>query len=140
MNLKFLQRKTVWIVIIFGVILLYPLETTVLPPQNVLVVTEDWRPIQGVTVRQIWQHYSLESRGHEQDLKTDQGGRVVFPRRSIRASVLRRTLHPFWNILTEGVHASFGVYTDMFTVNGATERRIGDKKVQARPDEVVFHL
>lgn len=34
--------------------------------------------------------------------------------------------------------ALFGVHTDMFTVNGVTERQIGDKKLEARPDEVVF--
>jgi hypothetical protein len=91
-------------------------------------------------VRQIWQHYSLEARGHEQDLNTDEDGRVVFPVRTIRASVLKRTLHPFCNFLTQGVHASFGVHTDTFTVNGLNERRIGDKKVEARREDVVFHL
>jgi hypothetical protein len=140
MKLKFVRRKAFWIVIILGVTLLYPIESTVLPRQNVLVVTQDWRPIQGVTVRQIWQHYSLESRGHEQDLTTDQSGRVVFPARTVRASVLWRTLRPFWNTIRQGVHASFGVHTDLFTLDGVTERRIGDTKVEARPQEVVFHL
>jgi hypothetical protein len=140
MSPQFLRRKTFWIVIILGVTLLYPIESTVLPPQNVLVVTEDWRPIQGATVRQIWQHYSLESHGHEQDMNTDDNGRVVFPSRTIRASVLRRALHPFWNILGQGAHASFGVHHDMFIVNGVTERQIGAKKVEPRSEEVVFHL
>ncbi len=138
--LQFLRSKTFWIVIILGVALLYPIESTVLPSQNVLVVTEDWRPIQGATVRQTWQHYSLESRGHEDDMNTDQSGRVMFPGRTIRASVLRRTLHPFWNILTQGVHASFGVHTDMFIVGGVTQRPAGDKRVEARPEEVIFRL
>lgn len=135
-----MRRKSFWIVIILGVALMYPMETTVLPPQSVLVVTRDWRPIQGVMVRQIWQHYSIESNGHEQDLKTDENGRLVFPGRTIRASILRRTLHPCWNVLTHGAHASFGIHTDVFTVNGGSETRIGENTVKARPEEVVFHL
>jgi hypothetical protein len=139
-SLQFLRSKAFWIVIIFGLVLLYPIESTVLPSQNVLVVTEDWRPVQGATVRQIWQHYSLESRGHEDDMNTDQSGRVVFPGRTIRSSILNRVLHPFWNILTQGMHASFGVHTDMFVVGGMSQRPTGDKKVEARPEEVVFRL
>ena len=91
-------------------------------------------------MRQIWQHYSLESRGHEQDLRTDDGGRVTFPRRTIRASILRRVLHPVWNILRQGVHAGFGVHTDLFPLGDVTEKRIGDKKVEAYPGDVVFRL
>jgi hypothetical protein len=91
-------------------------------------------------VRQIWQHYSLESQGHEQDLNTDEDGRVVLHSRTIRASILRRTVHPFWNILRQGAHASSGVHHDMFIVNGVTERQIGTRKVEARSQEIVFHL
>lgn len=123
-----------------GVALLYPFESTIVPPQNVLVVTEEWRPIQGCSVRQSWQNYSIESEGHEQDLRTDLNGRVTFPRRTIRASVVRRLLHPVWNVFSQGVHASFGVHTNIVPAGEVTEKPVGDQKVEARLGDVVFRL
>lgn len=121
-----------------GVVLLYPFESTVMQSQTALVVTEEWRPVQGVVVRQIWQHYSFESEGHRVDLRTDASGRVTFPRRTIRASVLRRMLHPAWNVLTQGVHASFGIHTDMFPVNDPSQKQIGEGPVKAQDGDIVF--
>jgi hypothetical protein len=138
MQLSFLRRKILWVVIALGIVFLYPFESTVLPSQNVLVVTEAWRPIQDVKVRQIWQHYSFESEGHEEDLTTDANGRITFPRRTIRASILRRILHPLWNVLTQGVHASFGVHTDMFPAGDLTDKPAGHTKVESRPGDIVF--
>ena len=123
---------------LLGITVLYPFETTVVPSKSVLVVTEDWKPIQHTAVRQSWQDYSLESTGHEEDLKTDENGRVTFPRRAIRASVVRRIAHPIWNILRQGVHAGFGVHTDMFPLPEVTEKPIGAKPVEARPGDVIF--
>jgi len=136
-----LKRKAIWaFLLVVGVVLLYPFESTVVPSKNVLVVTKDWRPIQGAAVRQIWQNYSLESVGDQQDLRTDENGRVTFPRRTIRASVLKRIMHPIWNILRQGVHASFGVQTDMFSLPDTSEKPIGNKTVEARPGDVVLRL
>ncbi len=135
------RKKTFWAVLLLGVAgFLYPFESIVVPSKNVLVVTEDWRPIQSTAVRQSWQDYSLESRGHEEDLNTDENGRVTFPRRTIRASVLRRLVHPIWNILRQGIHASFGVHTDMFPVPEVTEKPVGVKPVEARPGDIIFRL
>src|SRR5260370_21572678 len=140
MRVAFLRRKTFWLVIVLGISFLYPLENTIVRAQNVRVVTEEWRPIQGCSVRQSWQDYSLESRGHEQDLTTDPNGRVTFPRRTIRASLARRLLHPVWNVLSQGVHASFGVHTNIVPGGEVTEKPVGYKAVEARPGDVVFRL
>ena len=140
MRVLSLRGKKLWIVIILGVASLYPFESTIMPSQNVLVVTEDWRPIQDVAVRQIWQNYSLESRSHEEDLRTGPNGRVTFPRRTIRASLVRRMAHPIWNLLTQGVHASFGVHTDMFSLPDTSKKPVGNKTVEARPGDIVLRL
>jgi hypothetical protein len=139
-NGSILKRMRFLILLLLGIVFLFPFENTVVPSKNVLVVTEDWRPIQGTLVRQSWQNYSLESEGHEQDLKTDDGGRVTFPRRTMRASVLRRIMHPIWNILRQGIHASFGVHTDMFPLGEVTEKPIGNKTVEAHPGDLVLRL
>lgn len=140
MRILFLRRKKIWIVIILGVASLYPFESTVMPSQNVLVVTEDWKPIQDAAVRQTWQNYSLEFNSHEEDLRTGPNGRVTFPRRTIRASLVRRMAHPIWNLLTQGVHASFGNHTDMFPVGGVSQGRVGQGTAKAHTGDVVFRL
>ena len=135
-----MSRSSKWtlaLVALFA-ILLFPFETTVVPEQQVLVVNEDMRPIKGALVRQIWQHYSLEREGHEEDVRTDQSGRLTFPRRTIRASLFRRTLGPGMNVLTKGVHASFGVHTDMLQLGGGTLTSEGP--VEPRQGEIVYRL
>lgn len=73
------KKKRLWVLLlVMAVVLLSPFKSTVAPSQRVLVVTEDWRPIQGVRVRQIWQDYSVEAVGHEEDVPTDENGRVFF--------------------------------------------------------------
>lgn len=131
-NWKFLAA-----VLVLGLVLLYPFERTVVPSKSVLVVTEDWRPVHDAHVRQHWQHYSLESEGHEQDLRTGEDGRATFPARVIRASVLRRILHPIWNIVRQGVHASFGVHTEVLELGEGTVRQ-ETTKVEPHSEEIVF--
>lgn len=136
-----LRTKTFWVlVIILGVAFLYPFESTIVPSRNVLVLTDSGRPIQDVSVRQIWQHYSLETSSHEEELRSGPNGRVTFPRRTIRASLARRMAYPLWILLTQGVHASFGVHTDMFPVGGMAQKQIGQEVVQVQPGDVVFRV
>src|SRR2546421_7309088 len=133
------KRKRLWVfLLVFGVVLLYPFQSTVVPEQHVLVVTEDWRPIPGVRVRQIWKNYSIEAVGHEEDIATDENGHVFFPRRTVRANILWRAVRPILNILTQGVHASFGVQTDMFPLGEVTEKPAGQERVEAQPGDIVF--
>ena len=135
------KTKALWaFLLVIGGVLLYPFESTVVPARSVLVVTEDEHPIQDVVVRQIWQNYSIESEGHEEDLRSDENGRVSFPERTVRASVPRRILQPILNVVRQGVHASFGVHTDMFALGDLTGKRIGQNRVEVRPGDVVFQL
>jgi hypothetical protein len=71
-------------------VLLYPFETTVVPEWKVRVVDESGNLMIGMAVKEGWEHSSIESHRHEQDLTTDDEGRVTFPRRTIRANLLWR--------------------------------------------------
>jgi hypothetical protein len=118
--------------------LVYPFEMTVVPQQNILVVTEDMRPIRGKLVRQVWQHYSLESQGHEEDLLTDENGRVSFARRTIRASFISQAIGAITNISHAGVHASFGVDTYILVLWGGTPNDAGP--VVPRWGDIVYRI
>jgi hypothetical protein len=133
-----LEGKKLFILLLLVAILIYPFETTVVPPQNVLVVTQDGRPVFEARVRQIWQNYSVESTGHEEDLSTDSEGRIYFPRRTVRASLLWRAIRPVANIAGQGVHASFGVHTDMFPLGDLVAEPIDGRKVEPQPGDIVY--
>ena len=120
------------------VVLAYPYETTVVPEQRALFVTNDMHPIKDALIRQSWQHYSLESEGHEEDLPTDSHGRVTFPKRTIRAPLIWRALGPLAAIAGQGVHASFGVHTDMFPVPNTGGIVISAEVAQPQPGDHVF--
>src|SRR6185436_4538821 len=60
-----------------------------------------------MTVRLIYQHYSVESSGHEQDAISDPRGHVQFRPRNSSASLARYVVYSI-SSATAGVHASFG--------------------------------
>ena len=132
------RRYIVWalLLIVTGV-LLFPFSTTSVPAKTVLVISRDSKPVQGAKIRQIWQNYSIETTGHEEDLFTGEDGRVFFPPRTVRASLLQRAYRPLGNILTQGVHASFGVHTDILYLNGDKEG-LASSTTAPRPGEIVF--
>ena len=132
------RKIVIAIVALLTGVLLYPFKIIVVPEQRALVVTNAMHPVRNSWVRQTWYNYSLERTWHEEDLPTDCNGRVTFPTRTIRASLLRRMLGPLASIAGQGVHASFGVRSDMFPLpKGGT---ISSAVVQPQRGEIVFRV
>lgn len=61
----------------------------------------------GLPVSQTWQN-SIESQANDTDGVTDAQGYVVFPEHWAWSPVVIRLVHPILNVLSQGVHASFG--------------------------------
>ena len=76
--------------------------------EEVTVVDEDGKPIQGITVREIWQNYSLEVDGHEMDRQTDANGQVSFPAHRAEYSLLSQIAGSLSAIVRFNAHASYG--------------------------------
>ena len=92
-----------------GIALLYPFKSTVCPAWTIQVVDNAGNPLKGAWVIQYWQHYTVESSGHRQDAKTDKNGYVSFPKRTIRASLLFRTLGVISKTMSGGfIRSSYG--------------------------------
>ena len=87
-------------------IALYPFETTVVPEWRVRIVDQAGSPLGNTSVKEVWQHYSIESRDHEEDLLTDGDGNVTFPKRTIRAPLAVRIVRGSINRLNP--HGSSG--------------------------------
>lgn len=61
----FVLRLTVFLTGV-SLILLLPYKTTVVPEWKIRVIDETGRPFAGAIVRQVWDHYSCESRVEKQ--------------------------------------------------------------------------
>jgi len=115
------MKKEILIVLIAVIflfsILLYPFEVSVTPKWTVSVVDEFESPLEGVTVRLVWQHYSVEEKSHEVDLRTDGEGLASFDRKTIRASLLSRMVGAAWNIVVYLPHGSWGPHAYVFAIS-----------------------
>ena len=60
-----------------------------------------------------WQHYLIESEGHEDMRKTDAAGIVDFPARKVRASLVTRAVDFGLNLLNQGKSAKFEPYASL---------------------------
>ena len=84
------------------VIFLYPFKTTILPQWSLRVVDDAGAPVREINVTEHWQHYLLESAGHEEAQTTNRDGRVSFALRSIRASLAGRLFARIGKIARQG--------------------------------------
>ncbi|MCU1266744.1 MAG: hypothetical protein JWM21_3062 [Acidobacteria bacterium] len=69
--------------------------------------------VPGISVTEHWQHYLLESAGHEEARRADETGEVDFPARTIRASIISRAIDWLTNIAREGAKARVDPYASL---------------------------
>ncbi|HXD30074.1 MAG TPA: hypothetical protein VN643_03090 [Pyrinomonadaceae bacterium] len=100
------------IVLVF-LFLIYPFQSTIVPRWRVRVVDESGAQVPGISVTQHWQHYLIESDGHEEARQTDASGVVEFPARAVRASLITRLVDGILNVLTQRGTARFGPYASL---------------------------
>ena len=92
---------------------LYPVSYSVCPTWNVTVLDETGTPLAGMTVRRSCNDYSAGIH-REEDRRTDQHGRASFHAQRVRVPTLIRWAGNVSNVVTQGVHASFGCYSYVF--------------------------
>lgn len=109
------SRRVVVVLIIAALVVLglvYPFKSTVVPAWRIRVVDEAGRPYAGMEVSQAWKHYSLELEGGEnmETRSTDASGYVEFPERTLRLSLLSRTLRTTFTRAAKLLHGSTGIH------------------------------
>ena len=100
-----LRRAVAALVLLLLILLVFPFKTTIVPTWTLRVVDESGTPVRGVNVTEHWQHYLLESSGHEELRQTGADGRINFPDRAIRASLLRKILTTLGRLDKRGTEA-----------------------------------
>ena len=118
-------------------LLLVPIDSVVVPAWSVQIVDTDSRAVEGINVRQVWQHYTLESVSHEEVRVTPSDGRVSFPERRISGTVFMYVVGTVGNFA--GVHSSFGPSSQL-VIWGRDELRGRATYLPSRPlpDRVVI--
>jgi hypothetical protein len=97
------------------IIMVVPIETTVVPKWKLQVVDVNGTACSNMRVTQSWGHYSLYTGGSpddvnsSDDLPTDTSGYVQFPERTIRASIPRRLVMPIITRIFTIMHGGGGV-------------------------------
>lgn len=85
-----------------------------LPAWKVQIVDEAGKPVKGVLVRQTWQDYDVERKGHQEDVRSDENGYAAFRQRSIKYNPGKKTKARAKNIAKFGVHASLGLHAQIW--------------------------
>src|ERR1700730_5254270 len=87
---------------------LFPISSLAAPEWEVTVVDDHGRPVEGMTVRETWQNYSVEATGHEMDRQTDARGLATFPAHKSEYLLLSQVAGTLSAIIHFNVHASYG--------------------------------
>ena len=107
------RKRLGWLTLGVVIVLAYPFKTTVVPVWPLRVLDDAGAAVAGINVTEHWQHNSLESVGHEENLSTDHAGHVIFPARAIRASLFSRAFAPLAKIVREGNGTKLGRYASV---------------------------
>ena len=108
-----LRRALTVLLLLLTVLLLFPFKTTIVPAWTLRVVDESGRAVRGIKVTEHWQHYLLESSGHEEVRQAGDDGRVSFPERAIRASLAGRLLATIVRLTRSGTEAKREPYASV---------------------------
>lgn len=102
---------TVVFICLGGLIILAPIETSVIPQWHIQLVDVNETPCASMRVTQSWGHYRLYLDGnYSSDHRlTDQNGYVRFPERTIRASLSRRIIMPIVTRIATIMHGGWRV-------------------------------
>jgi len=83
------------------------------PRWRLRVVDDGGTVVRGIRVTEHWQHYLVESEGHEEVQPTDESGGVDFPERTVRASLVSRVLAKLRRFASLGTPARSGPYASI---------------------------
>lgn len=120
------------------IVLLYPFQSTIVPRWRLRVIDESGTLVPLTNVTEHWQHYLIESAGHEETRQTDEAGFVDFPARKVRASLVTRFADGVRNLISEGKEAKFGPYASIVIWGGGNETAVASYKPGSQPQSEVI--
>ena len=121
------------------ILLVYPFESVVVPAWRLRVVDLEGNPCPDKQVNQGWKHYSLElGAGDYGEYKfTDGEGYIVFPERTVRASLIRRIFAPVIAHILTIAHGSTGISGYVFASGIKGAPWLSYKPGEPLPDTII---
>ncbi|PWT93496.1 MAG: hypothetical protein C5B55_04460 [Blastocatellia bacterium] len=109
------RLKLILVALLVG-LAVYPFESIVIPAWKLRVIDTTGEPCPNMRVNEGWGHNSLklQSAGEGDFMLTNQSGYVQFPARTIRASLIRRTVVPLIAHVMVIAHGSTGIHGYVF--------------------------
>lgn len=137
-GVKMRKPVVIGLIVIFLFVALFPFESTVVPAWTITVVDETGVPYAGQRVVENWRHYSLEFDDNGEERWTDANGRVEFPRRTIRVSLLGRVVRTTLTSIFGLMHGSTGIAAYLFISGPSESKTIDYDPDKPLPDRVVL--
>jgi hypothetical protein len=119
----------------------FPFESSVVPSWKIRVVDESGKPYARMKVSQAWKHYSLELEDGEnmESLWTDDAGYVEFPERTLKLSLLSRTLLTSLTYALTLLHSSTGISADVAATGPQGYKSVEYVPGKPPPKQLVLH-
>ena len=136
-----LRKALAALMFLLAVLLLFPFKTIIVPTWTLRVVDESGTAVRGIKITEHWQHYLLESSGHEEVRQVGDDGRASFPERAIRGSLVRRFLATLFRLTKSGAQAKREPYASVVVWGSHFHETAVAvyKEGQPTPAEVVVH-
>ena len=106
-------RILLWPLVLLLVITLYPFKTTIVPEWGLRVVDDSYAAVPAIKVTEHWQHYLFDAEAQEDVRTTREDGRVSFPARTMRASLLHRAFATVVKVSRYGERARLNAYASV---------------------------
>ena len=85
--------------------LIYPFQQTIIPAWQLRIIDNHGSPVSEINITEHWQHWLFEKHAHDDLRKPGPDGRVNFPERTMRTSLLNRMVTRVQRRATEGRYA-----------------------------------
>ena len=86
--------------------LIYPFQQTIIPAWQLRIIDNHGSPVSEINITEHWQHRLFEKDAHDDLRKPGLDGRVSFPERTMRSSLLNRLVTTVHRRATEGRDAN----------------------------------
>lgn len=98
-----------------------PLPQIVAPAWTVTTLDSTHKPLRGLTVREVWQQYSIDTSSHEEDRLTDDNGQARFSRRTHWSTFIGRFAGCIRQLARTGIDASCGPNSNLVVFGHDTD-------------------
>ncbi|HEX3435151.1 MAG TPA: hypothetical protein VHT24_00170 [Pseudacidobacterium sp.] len=118
-----MKKRWAWWVIVglLLIVLVYPRKLIVVPAYHITLIDQSGKPLPNTGVSELWQQTSIQRQEMLHQVVTDAQGKVFFPQRTIRASLVERVIGCIAYLSRERLAAPCGDHYSITAAGDLTE-------------------